>query len=55
MTMNRLFDFKENNTKAKIISFFTNDSHDPFDREEIIQQTGVYYAEVSSHYDDSNK
>ena len=54
MTMDRLFDFKGNNTKAKvnrqkIISFFINNPHDPFDREEIVEQTGVYYAGVSFH------
>jgi len=51
MTMDRLFDFKGNNAKAKancqkIISFFINNPHDPFDREEIVGQTGVYYAGV---------
>lgn len=57
MTMDRLFDFKGNNAKAKanrqkIISFFRNNPHDPFDREEIVEQTGVYYAGVSFHCDD---
>jgi hypothetical protein len=60
MTMDKLFDFKGNSTKAKVnrqklISFFKNNPHDPFDREEIIdrvERTGVYYAGVSFHCDD---
>ena len=58
--MDELFDFKGNNTKAKvnrqkIISFFENNSQSVFDRQEIVRQTGVYYAGVSFHCDDLAK
>ena len=55
--MDKLFDFKGNNTKAKVnrhklIRFFENNSYDPFSRKEIVERTGVYYARVSFHCDD---